>query len=160
MARNEFETEAGDLLKEYYPVIHRIADAAFNRKLGRQVSKKPFDYFGTDSDGRGIAAEAKRVKVNRFAFNKLSDHQYNALDAWNKVGGNAMFLLNFRVREPGKRCGRAFWIPFNEYKVLKKSITAEGRKSIRPDDIPEWCELERVKGGWKIQEGAPSSILV
>ena len=160
MARNEFEVEAGDLLRMYFPVVHRIADAAFNRKLGRQVSKKPFDYFGTDSDGRAIAAEAKRVKVNRFAFNNLPDHQYDALNSWSEAGGNTMFLLNFRVKGPGKRCGRAFWIPFAEYKALKTYVTALGRKSIKPDDIPEWCELERIKGGWKIQEGVPSSILI
>lgn len=159
MARNEFEAEAGNLLGEHFPFVHRIADAAFNRSMGRQVSRKPFDYFGVNSEGRAMAAEVKRVKVNRFAFQDLKSHQFDALDAVRATGGNAILLLNFRVKATGARCGRAFWVPFPEFKLIMARTTALGRKSMRPSDIPSGLELARIKGGWEIQDGF-SAVLV
>lgn len=148
MARNEFETEVGKLLESQYPVIHRIADAAFNRNLGRQVSKKPFDYFGSNGSGTIVAAEVKRVKVNRFSFSDLSDHQRNALrDVWD-CNGRAILFVNFRVKSPGLRCGRAFWIPFGAFMEIEERCTDLGRKSMTPDHIPTFCELDRISGGW------------
>jgi penicillin-binding protein-related factor A (putative recombinase) len=160
MARNEFEREVGDLLRMHFPFVHRIADAAFNRNLGRQVSKKPFDYFGINADGRAMATEVKRVKVNRFAFQDLKEHQFDALDAVWATGGNAILFLNFRVKAPGARCGRAFWIPFEEFKIIKGMAATAGRKSMRPSDIPACRELARIKGGWRIQDGVSPDVLV
>lgn len=152
MARNEFEIEAGDLLRKYFPIVHRIADAAFNRNLGRQVSQKPFDYFGIANGGVTFAAEAKRIKVNRFAFNKLAEHQYDALDEYVTCGGMSFFLINFRVKAPGQRCGSAFCIPFRDYQDIVNSRRSIGRKSMRPEHVPHQYRLERVSGGWVFSE--------
>ena len=149
MARNEFETEVGKLLELEYPFVHRIADAAFNRNMGRQVSKKPFDYVGASWPGKIAVAEAKRVKVNRFAFADLKDHQREALKAIWDIKGDAILFVNFRVKDPGRRCGRAFWIPYGVFEDIEEACLKSGRKSMTPDHIPDFCELERVTGGWR-----------
>lgn len=152
MARNEFETEVGKLLNEKYPFVHRIADAAFNRNMGRQVSKKPFDYVATTLSGIMVAAEVKRVKVNRFSFSALSDHQRDALKSiWNS-GGIAVLFINFRVKSPGIRCGRAFCIPYGTFEAIEDACILSGRKSMAPDHIPSIWEMDRVVGGWSLKE--------
>ena len=160
MARNEFETEVGHLLTKYFPVVHRIPDAAFNREMGRQVSKKPFDYFGSTWFGTLVAAEVKRVKVNRFSFSDLKDHQRDALKDVRDAIGQAILFVNFRVKSPGFRCGRAFWIPFQVFMEIEALCFDLGRKSMTPDHIPDFCELDRVKGGWVIRETSMPSLLL
>lgn len=159
MARNEFETEVGKLLEKEYPFVHRIADAAFNRNLGRQVSKKPFDYFGSTEKGTVVVAEAKRVKMSRFPFSKLADHQRRCLeDVWN-ICGRSILFVNFRVKTPGAICGRAFWIPYGIFMKIEATCIASGRKSMTPDHIPGYCELKRIKGGWAVKEGLRPALI-
>lgn len=153
MARNEFETETGILLARHFPVVHRIADAAFNRNLGRQVVKKPFDYFGITQKGAPFAAEAKRVRAHRFSFKALVEHQYEALGDFSCAGGLSLMFINFRVKRPGQRCGRAFCMPFQAYQELVRSRADVGRKSMRPEHIPTQYELARISGGWDVTDG-------
>ncbi len=149
MARNEFETEVGDYLRKYFRVVHRIPDRAFNRDGGRSVSKSPFDFFGCDHGGHIFGAEAKRVKVKRFPFNLLKPHQFDALKDVANAGGHSFIFINFRVQEPGLRCGRAFCIPFFDYNDIIIERGKANRKSFRAEHIPAGCELKRVTGGWE-----------
>lgn len=153
MARNEFEDEVKKLLRDRYPFIEKISDAAFNREMERQTSKKPFDFFGADRNGLLIAVEAKRVRVNRFAFAALADHQRQALQAVWDASGLSYLALNFRVKAPGKRCGRAFCIPYGSFIAIERSCLGIGRKSMTPEHIPEIFELDRISGGWKFRSG-------
>lgn len=153
MARNEFEGEVKKFLQDRFPFVYRIPDAAFNRDMGRQTSKKPFDFFGSDDKGLLIAVEAKRVKVNRFAFSALADHQRQALQAVWDINGLSYLAINFRVKSPGSRCGRAFLVPYGSLLAIESSCLGAGRKSMTPDHIPEIFELDRISGGWKFRSG-------
>ncbi len=144
---NEFQKEVGDFLRRYMGVVVRIDDSAGNRYGGWQVTKRPYDYCGIL--GRGgiyFAAEAKRVKVPRFAFCLLTEDQRNALLQVTAWLGYAWVFINWRT---GRRGGAAIWINYVDYLYIEEQCLNQGRKSIRAEDFPETYHLKRVRGGWE-----------
>lgn len=149
MAKNEFENEVQKFLRSELSLVHKIPDSAFNREGARQTSKKPFDFFGALKNGKIVAVEAKRRKANRIEMSALPDHQMEALRDITNANGLAFVAINFRVKAPGRICGRAYMVPFDVYECLLDKVSREeNRKSIGPQHIHEMWELERVKGGW------------
>lgn len=148
MARNEFETEVGILLKSLFPIALKLDDVAFNRDGGRQVTQKPWDYYGCTKKGRFWVAEAKRVRLRSFPFANLRDHQSVALEEAQKFAYSWLFI-NWRIG--GFRgTGQAVWITYREYKAVMEDILATtGRISVRPEAFNEHWHLEKVTGGWK-----------
>lgn len=152
MARNVFEVEIKDLLKTIFPVAERLDDSAYNREGGRQVRKKPYDYFGCTMHGRFFAAEAKMVHEPRFYFPALfSDHQHEALalaarhDAW------AWVFINWRHAVKGEwgKPGVAIWCHYCLFKETIDAALEAGRKSVKPFDFDRKYWLDRVTGGWE-----------
>jgi penicillin-binding protein-related factor A (putative recombinase) len=152
VARNEFETEVGEFLKENFPMACRIDDVAMNRHGGRQVSKKPYDYYGSTIDGIIWVAEAKRVKSRSFTFGLFKEHQHAGQASCN---GFSFVFLNFRVKSGGCPCGTAWWLPYQEFVNLIELARSFGRSSIAEAYIDKKFALKRKTGGWDVDDKHP-----
>lgn len=147
MARNEFETEVGQLLNRYFPRVIRIPDSNVNRSGGFQVSQKPYDYCGATANGGYFSAEVKRVKQPRFAFRLLKEHQQGALFQDVLNGLRAFVFINWRV---DRKCGKAVMMPYMHYITFVVVQQLNGRKSIKPEHIDDIYFLKRITGGWDL----------
>ena len=149
MARNEFEGEVGKFLKAKFPIAERLDDVAFNRESGRQVSKKPWDFYGASWRGKFWAAEAKRVKSPRFPVDSFRPHQHESLARLEGLGVYAWVFINWRIGE-SRDTGIAIWVPYSLYMETEKEVTDDGRRSIKATDFTEYWRLSRVTGGWDV----------
>ena len=154
MARNEFEKEVSDLLKSLFPIAERVDDVAFNRAGGRQVSKKPWDYYGVTQQMHLFwVAEVKRVKATSIPFANFKEHQLQALSNVNKLGLFAWVFINWRIKRLG-RAGIAVWLPYVIFETAIDEVKPT-RSSLRHDHFhPAW-RLERITGGWCVPEEHP-----
>lgn len=150
MARNEFEAEIGQLLKGLFVVAERLDDVAFNRLGGRQVKKKPYDFFGATKTGLFWGAEVKRVKSHLFPLRNFVEHQHEALATLSMNFCHAWVFMNWRTKKVGgsRGTGIAIWIPYCLFDTTSARVLSAGRKSLRPTDFPSEYTLVRVSKGW------------
>jgi hypothetical protein len=148
MSTNVFQVEVGNLLRDIFPVSERMDDAAGNRFGGFQVSKKPYDYFGSTTTGRFWCAEAKKVQEIRFPFRNLESHQRIALAKAEDNNALAFVFINWRY----KRAGEAIWITFEDYCNIEYRVLSSNRKSLLPNHFDENWFLTRKTGGWSVPE--------
>ncbi len=150
MARNEFETEMGKMLRGLFVVAERLDDVAFNRLGGRQVKKKPYDFFGATKTGSFWGAEVKRVKSHLFPLRNFAEHQHEALAALSENNCHAWVLINWRTAKVGGKRGTgiAIWVPYFFFDTVCNRVQRDGRKSVQPADFPNNWFLARVPGGW------------
>ena len=154
---NEFQREVGSFLSDMFTVSYRIDDAAYNRYGQRQVSQKPFDFFGSASDGVLFGVEAKRTKSPRLPFTEIKPHQRYNLTKLHHNNNYSWLFINWRI---DRRGGKAIWIPYHIYQDIEDMLYLDGIKSVKPEHISEEFFLNRKTGGWNICEYFERSTII
>jgi len=145
-----FEGEIKRFLESKYKLAIRLPDILIQTDDKKVTTKKPFDFCACDSAGRFVAVECKATRSSTFSFNRVEDHQAEALGLIaNTEWGKSYLALNFRGE---KQPGYAHLIPWQKWLRFKSGWH---KKSVRREELREtfWeFELIRIAGGWKENE--------
>lgn len=112
---------------------------AIRRQRGQVVgfygnSGQP-DFAGTLKNGRSVVFEAKHTNTTNIPFERIANHQKQALKKHHKLGAKAFILVAFKLDDIYK-------IPINDWLKLEKNI---GKKSVNEKDLKEY-KLNKDKG--------------
>lgn len=128
-----FEYEMDKSLGLMWDYHFRIPDARTMRGYGiMQTSKVPSDFCGC-KDGLFHLLECKQTKERSIRYSRLADHQEEALNKVNSVGGIGLIAVNFHngERTKLKKIDRTFlldvaqWSLFKDLNPNRKSITMD-----------------------------------
>ena len=113
----------------------RITDRTFlsgNRILS-QESEADFWVFDTAKDNLRVAlVEAKATKNKSFSLEKLKEHQYEALLAFENEHKDAhgFVAVNFYDKDNRRNFNICYLVPILTWRDLKEAMKKRGRKSI------------------------------
>lgn len=107
--------------------------------------KRPFDIL-LIHDGKPVGIEAKMVKETSLPFERIKEHQIEALSALNKAGGKGFVVVNFKGYASANRL---FAIDIDSYFKIQHLVLHEREKksfNIRDiEDCQTILELKRIK---------------
>lgn len=110
------------------------------RRKGNQVtgfygsSGQP-DFAGTLKNGRSVVFEAKHTNSTNIPFERVKQHQKQALKQHHELGAKAFILVAFKLDSIYK-------VPIMDWLELEKNI---GKKSLNKKDLKEY-KLSKDKG--------------
>lgn len=86
------------------------------------------DFAGTLKNGRSIVFEAKHTNTTNIPFERIADHQKQALKKHSELGAEVFILVAFKLDDIYK-------IPIKDWLGLEKTI---GKKSLNEKDLTEY----------------------
>lgn len=123
-----FETALENVNKMYkykkIAIIDKIATPInFNTRTGKAFyeAKSTVDFIGCKSNGRMVSFDAKETELQRFPFDRVSQHQVDYLIDTKQMNCESFLLIYFKFNQT------CFKIYIDDYIRCKRDI---GRKSI------------------------------
>lgn len=118
-------------------IVDKIATPInYNTRTGKAFyeAKSTVDFIGCKSNGQMVAFDAKEIELQRFPFDKVSEHQIRYLLDVKKMNCEAFLLIFFKFNQT------CFKIDIEDFTYCQHTI---GRKSIPY----EWFEenAEEIK---------------
>lgn len=93
------------------------------------------DFAGTLKSGRSIVFEAKHTNSTNIPFERIAEHQKQALKKHHELGAKAFVLIAFKLDDIYK-------VPINDWVELEETIN---KKSVNEKDLAEY-KLDKTKG--------------
>lgn len=144
---NELKASFRDITNSFY---FKIPDMPHFRGARTKFDvKKPFDAFSV-IEGRPIAIEAKMIKKWKpFGLKELRPNQVEALDAFERAGGESYVFLNVRIpRIKGfqVRENRLIIFPWKSIKKHQRFLTKELQALVFIQGFKGKFDLTTLKG--------------
>jgi len=153
----KFEKEFGNWLKKEFAFIIKLPDTRSLRLKSKIVSAKagvtsfqeltgtktPADFWSL-RNGTSFLWECKHTINKSLPFDRISQHQYEALRQHYNEGGESYLVIGFNNEE-------AYAIHINEWDWLKEKFENKGRKSLPKMWIKE-------KAQFKFERRTPSQL--